>query len=372
MQNADPMRPRVADGAGPSRAPEGKFQTMKVGTSRLAAALRMMLAGVFAVLPLPARRAADQWVVYEGSDGPGKGKSIVLLAGDEEYRSEEGLPMLGKILSRRHGFKCTVLFSQDEDGTINPNNSSNVPGMHLLRSADLAILQFRFRELPDESMKHFVDYLQSGKPLIAIRTATHAFHYSKNKGSPYASYSWDSKDWPGGFGRQVLGDTWINHHGVHGRESTRGIIEPANANHAVLRGVQEVWGPTDVYGITHLRPDDTILLRGQTLSGMNPGDAPNDGKSLMPLVWTRDYTWDNGRTSRLLTSTIGAAVDLQSEGLRRMFVNACYWLTGLEVPERANVDYVGTYDPTFFGFNKFKKGVKVGDHVLEQQSPVRK
>ena len=339
---------------------------MKIQTSTLATTVRVMLACALALLPAP---AADRWVVYEGGAGPGQGKSIVLLAGDEEYRSEEGLPMLAKILSRRHGFKCTLLFSQDEDATIDPNNSSNVPGMELLDSADLAILQFRFRELPDESMKHFVDYLHSGKPLIAIRTATHAFNYTKNKQSPYARYSWDSQDWPGGFGRQVLGDTWINHHGVHGRESTRGIIEPANANHPVLRSVKEVWGPTDVYGIIHLEPNDTILLRGQTLSGMNPNDPPNESKSLMPLVWTREYTWENGKRSRTLTSTIGAAIDLKNEDIRRMFVNACYWLTGLSVPRRANVDYVDPYDPTFFGFDKFKKGVKVGNHKLRPSGP---
>ena len=88
--------------------------------------------------------------------------------------------MLGKILSQRHGFKCTVLFSVNPDtGTIDPVNQTNVPGMHLLDSADLVILLFRFRELPDADMKHFVDYLQAGKPVIALRTATHAFQYSR-------------------------------------------------------------------------------------------------------------------------------------------------------------------------------------------------
>ena len=65
--------------------------------------------------------AADPWVTYDGHDGPGKGKHVVLVSGDEEYRSEEALPQLGKILARHHGFKCTVLFAVDpKDGTINP------------------------------------------------------------------------------------------------------------------------------------------------------------------------------------------------------------------------------------------------------------
>ena len=82
----------------------------------------------------PAAPLLAAGVVYEGKDGPGQGKHIVLVAGDEEYRSEEALPQLGKILATRHGFKCTVLFPIGDDGTINPN-ASNIPGLEALESA---------------------------------------------------------------------------------------------------------------------------------------------------------------------------------------------------------------------------------------------
>src|SRR4051794_5926721 len=72
--------------------------------------------------------AADEWVTYPGGDGPGKGKHVVFVSGDEEYRSEEGLPQLAKILAKRHGFRCTVLFAVDpKDGTISPNVKDNIP-----------------------------------------------------------------------------------------------------------------------------------------------------------------------------------------------------------------------------------------------------
>src|SRR6266705_1612831 len=104
-------------------------------------------------------RAGD-WVVYEGKQGPGKGKQIVFLSGDEEYRSEESLPMLAKILAERHGFKCTVLFSiNPQTGEIDPNNSTNIPGIEALDTADLVVMLCRFRVLPDDKLKHFVDYL---------------------------------------------------------------------------------------------------------------------------------------------------------------------------------------------------------------------
>jgi hypothetical protein len=99
---------------------------------------------------------ADPWVVSEGSDGPGKGKHVVLVSGDEEYRSEEALPQLAKILATHHGFKCTVLFAVGKDGTIDPNRSDNIPGLEALRTADLMIIATRFRDLPDDQMKKVV------------------------------------------------------------------------------------------------------------------------------------------------------------------------------------------------------------------------
>src|SRR5947209_14524726 len=136
--------------------------------------LPLFLATLLAGLAAAPTEAADPWVVYEGGDGPGKGKHIVLVSGDEEYRSEEALPQLAKILATRHGFKCTVLFAIDsKDETINPNKNNNIPGLEALDKADLMVIFTRFRNLPDEQMKHIVDYVEAGKPIVGLRTATH-------------------------------------------------------------------------------------------------------------------------------------------------------------------------------------------------------
>src|SRR5215469_5242556 len=149
---------------------------------------RALLLAAAGLLP-SALHAADPWVVYEGGDGPGKGKHIVLVSGDEEYRSEEALPQLAKILARRHGFKCTVLFAIDpKDGTINPN-VSNIPGLEALKTADLMVIFTRFRDLPDEQMKHIVDYVESGRPVVGMRTATHAFDIKPGK--TYSRWSYN-------------------------------------------------------------------------------------------------------------------------------------------------------------------------------------
>ena len=309
-------------------------------------------------------------LVYEGKEGPGKGKHIVLIAGDEEYRSEEALPMLGKILAVRHGFTCTVLFSLDpETGVIDPGNQTNIPGTELLRDADVMVLFLRFRELPDVQMKPIVAFVESGKPILGIRTATHSFQYKRNKKSPYAHYTSFNKKWRNGFGKQILGETWVSHHGHHGRESTRGIVADDMKGHPIVRGVSDIWGPTDVYGVRKLPEDAKVLVKGQVLAGMKPGDPPLAGRKndpMMPLIWIREMKMDDGGTRRVICSTIGASQDFESAGLRRCVVNACYWGMGLEakIPARSDVNYVGKYAPTRFGFKKYTPGIKPSDHAL--------
>jgi type 1 glutamine amidotransferase len=311
---------------------------------------------------------ADDGVVYEGRNGPGLGQRIVLVSGDEEYRSEEALPQLGKILARHHGFACTVLFAIDpKTGEINPSCVENTPGLEALKAADLMVIATRFRNLPDAQMKHLVNYVESGKPVIGIRTATHAFRIPQDRA--YARYSFDSKEWDAGFGRQVLGETWIAHHGEHGRESTRGVIAPEAKDHPIVKGCEDIWGPSDVYRVRlPLSGDGRALILGQVLEGMNPEDKPVAGPKndpRMPVAWTRTYRSAQGKEGRVFTTTMGAATDLESEGLRRLLVNACYWCVGLKdrIPDKAKVDMVGEYRPLPFGFNGFKKGVKPANHA---------
>lgn len=324
------------------------------------ALLMAAMIGIFAVTALP---AADT-VVFEGKSGPGVGKHIVFLSGDEEYRSEEGLPQLAKILAERHGFKCTVLFAiNPTNGTIDPNYNKSLPGAEALDSADVIVMLLRFREWPDAQMKHFVDAYLAGKPIIALRTSTHAFNYSTDSKSPYAKFSWNSTAWPGGFGKQVLGETWIAHHGAHKKEATRGIIEPSARDNPILRGVDDIFCTTDVY--TANPPQDvTILVRGEVLSGMNPTNLPVTGPKnnpMQPVAWTRLYRNETGNTNRIFCTTMGAATDLTNEGLRRLIVNAIFWGENLQVPDKVDVRLVGPYHPTMYGFDGFVRGVKPDD-----------
>jgi type 1 glutamine amidotransferase len=317
--------------------------------------------------------AADPWIEYKGGDGPGKGKKVVLVSGDEEYRSEEALPQLGKILAKRHGFDCTVLFAIDpKTGEINPNVITNIPGLEKLKDADLMVIFTRMRNLPDDQMQHIVEYVESGRPIVALRTSTHAFQL---KDSKYQKYTWNHDKWDGGFGRQVLGETWINHHGGHGSESTGGIIPDDAKDHPILRGIKDgdIWGPTDVYGVTLPLPGDSKpLVLGAVLAGMKPDSKPVEGKKndpMMPVAWTKSYKGESGKTSRIFTTTMGASQDMVAEGTRRMLVNACYWAVGLEgkIPEKSDVAIVGKFEPRPFSFNGAAKGVKPADHAMDAE-----
>lgn len=338
----------------------------KAGVSMMAIVALMVITYVSS----PSGAADTPWIVYEGGAGPGAGKNIVFVTGDEEYRSEESMPMLAKILAVHHGFKCTVLFAiNKETGRIDPVTLDNIPGLEALDKADLMVLFTRFRELPDEQMKHIIDYTNSGKPIVALRTATHPFNYDKRKDSPYAKWSWQNREkgFEGGYGRQVLGETWISHYGEHQKESTRGVIAPGMENQPLVRGVGTIWGPSDVYGLTTLNGDCKLVIMGLILSGMKPDDKPNENKKPLPVAWIKSYKGESGKTARIFTTTMGHAGDLKDENFRRLLVNACYWGLGMEdkIPAKGNVDILGQYDPFPIGFGGFKKGLKPADHKLE-------
>ncbi len=309
----------------------------------------------------PPIRAAEAFLVFE-PHGTAKGKNIVLIGGDEEYRSEETLPQLAKILSTYHGFRCTVLFAIDrKTGTIDPDQLDNIPGLEALDSADLLVILTRFRDLQDDQMKHIVDYVESGKPIVGMRTATHAFQLKSS--STFGRYNWNAPD--GGFGRRVLGETWIRHHGEHGKQSTLGVFNPKEAKHPILTGVHDgqLWSKTDVYEVHLPLPGDSrVLVFGQVISGMDPKDPPVSGAvndPMMPIAWVKSYTGSSGKRARVFTTTLGTSEDLLTEANRRLMVNACYWALGLErqIAANANVSLVGEYHPHPFGFGGFVKGL---------------
>ena len=329
----------------------------------------LLLAGCLA---FPGRASAQNphLVVYEGGRGPGAGKHIVFLAGDHEYRSEESLPALARILARHYGFKCSVFFTTNpETGFIDPD-SSNISGLEALRTADLLVVFLRFKDFPDAQMQHVVDYLDRGGPIVGFRTATHAFQIQRPD-AKFLKYTWKGVEgYTGGFGRQILGETWVTHYGKNHVQSSKLVLQPDQARHPILSGVKDVWVQSGGYTANPIEGSTTLAM-GQILDGMTPDSPPAKDKQLMPVAWYRSYTGASGKSGRVFTTTHGASEDLLNDGFRRMSVNAIIWAAGLEAAIRPDSDiaFVGPYQPSTYSFGGFVKGVKPAD-LARWDSPI--
>ena len=323
-------------------------------------------------------------VTWNGADGPnaegpGAGKHIVFLAGDHEYRSEEILPAMARAMAWNQGFTTTTLFTLDSLGFILPG-SSNMQGLEVLETADLVVMGLRFQDFPEEEMQHIVDYLERGGPIVGIRTSTHAF---ANIEGVHERFNWNyqGEDWPLGFGRQVLGETWVRHYGTNHEQSSNLVIEPGMESHPIMTGLDSfpAAGMPDDQPFAHvlsggywadpMQPSE-VLVRGVVLNGMESDASPDPSKDRVPVAWTRTYVGtgvDTGEPQaapgRVFTTTHGASEDFADDGFRRMMINAAFWAMGMEdaITPDLVIDFVGPYHPSEFAFEGYRRGVRPSD-----------
>lgn len=318
--------------------------------------------------------SADR-VIYEGSEGPGVGKHILFIASDHEYRGEETCPAIARILAKRYGFKCTVLFGQTEEGVIKPG-SSKIPGIETIADADMLFLFLRFINPEDEWLKQFEGYLKRGGPVLGLRTTTHAFNGIKGD---YAFFNFNHSDpnFVGGFGRQILGETWnpklgAGHYGRNHQFATAMHSVPENSEHPVLRGVGEMHAMAGAYSARPM-PGSTILATNQVLQSMEAGAPPVADKEPQPAAWVREYQYEGGPKGRVFCSTQGASEDILSDGVRRLIINATLWCMGMEkeISADADISFVGPYNPSTFSFKPSITDARPGE-IEGFESPILK
>jgi len=298
-------------------------------------------------------------LVYEGTEGVGKGTHIVFLASDHEYRCEETCPALARVLAKHHGFKCTVLLGVNKDGFLEAG-ASNIHHMDALKDADLLVIFARFLNLPGDQMDHLVDYLDRGGPVVGLRTSSHAFKIPAD--SPYAKYDFKSKvkGYEKGFGHQVLGNTWVGHYGKNHSQGTRIEIVDAQKDHVILTGVKDnAFCHAGAY-VGEPGPDFTVLTNSQPLNGMKKDSPADESKPPSPSTWTRHYASKDGKKHRVFHSTQGASEDILDDDYRRLLINGIFWAVGKEADIKPDnkVSIVGPYKPTTFSFSGCVKGVK--------------
>lgn len=300
-------------------------------------------------------------LLFSFAPGTAAAQHVVFVTGDEEYRSEESMPMLARILERDYGMQATVLFAVDEEGFIDPNRADHIPGLAALESADLMVMFTRFRALPDSQLQHILDYAESGRPMVGFRTSTHAFSYPDD--SPHAARL--NSDWP----REVFGQRWIVHHG-HFDDGNVPLtaVQPLEwrVAHPILRGVEPFQAFSWLYhvdgGGDELYGDSRVLLTGTALQtsqaeGVESGRYPLTN----PVAWTKSYTGAAGSPARVFFTTLGHPYDFHDESMRKLALNGILWALGLEQripPEGARADPVEPYEPNNSGFGEqFKQGV---------------
>ena len=244
---------------------------------------------------------------------------VVFVTGDDEYRSEVTMPMIARILEAKHGMRTSVAYARPT-----PQSKENIEGLEALRTADLAVFYMRYRKLPDDQLQLILDYVNSGKPMIGLRTTTHGFLYPADH--KHAAQN-------DGFGRDVFGQKWLYHNG-HSSSTDVSVI-PEQADHPILRGVAEEFTVRSwLYQVLPLNGNCTPLLMGKAVNSERKDPEPN------PVAWTKDY-----KGAKVFFTTLGHPDDFKVESVRKLLVNAIYWALEKEVPkEGANAEVQGTYE----------------------------
>jgi type 1 glutamine amidotransferase len=278
---------------------------------------------------------------------------VVLIAGDEEYRSEETLPMLAAILRRDHGYRTRLLFSLDEEGLVDPERLDHIPGTEVLSEADLLVLFTRFRALPEKQLEPILAYARSGRPIVGLRTATHAFRYPMEH--PRAEALND--EWP----QEVLGQRWITHHG-HFDEGEAPLTEvtPIDTDHPTMRGVGSFEAFSWLYhvdgGGDSLPETATRLANGRAIKSGH-GDSSRFPRT-NPVTWAIERD-EPGLPRRVFFTTLGHPYDFRSEDARRMLVQGVLWsLERSDSIPREGLPVVAPpgWNPTNAGFGSQRTG----------------
>ncbi|NNJ24051.1 hypothetical protein LzC2_00980 [Planctomycetes bacterium LzC2] len=289
----------------------------------------------------------------EEATSPTSPAKVVLIAADDEYRSEESMPMLAALLKRDHGIEPVLLFSQSKDGRVAPSRMDHIPGLEALEDADLLVLFTRWRDLPVDQMAKIVAYVERGGPVVGFRTATHAFKFSADH--PYA-------DWNETKIAALVGQRWIVHHGhfSDGEAPLTRVTTSENATSPILNGVET---PFDAYswlyhvtgGGDALAPESTPLLTGETLrSRQLQGGRGDRYPPVQPVAWTKTnpFSPTGVEPGRVFFTTLGHPYDFKLPAVRRLSVQGVLWALGreAEIPaEGVRTDVVVPYAPTNSG-----------------------
>lgn len=222
---------------------------------------------------------------------------VAMIVSDDHYHADKTLPAFAQMLRERHGCYCTIAHGQGK---------ADIPGLDELQAADVTVLFIRRLALPKEQLDKIRAYVDAGKPLVALRTACHAFSIKKD-GPP------GTDQWPT-FDKEVLGGDYHDH--VGNRTEIRAV--PGAAGHPILAHIDPpAWtSNSQLYKMSPLDKDATLLLRGAA-EGFDE-----------PIAWTRQY-----KGGRVFFCSLGHWNDFANSQFRTLLVNGIYWAMNKPVPD---------------------------------------
>lgn len=241
---------------------------------------------------------------------------VVFVTGDHEYSGEETLPIIAAELEKNYGMRAVVLKAYP-----NHNSEKNIPGLEILKDADLAVFYLRWRQLPQDQLDLIDAYLKTGKPVMGFRTTTHAFNFPKDdprvKWNAFGEFALNS---PPGWGGKA-GHTHYGHN-----SSTDVTIVKEQAKNPILTGVNPSFHARS--WLYRVLPDYPV--KGSTWLLMGKAVNPDKVATENPVAWTGT----NSFGGKVFMTTLGHPDDFREESFQRLIVNAIHWELGQKVPKK--------------------------------------
>ena len=267
------------------------------------------------------------------SQAPCHGPRVVFVIGEGAYRTEETLPAFAERELAPLGFRTTIVRADAKD-------KNHFPGIEALKDADLLVLSVRRRTLPEAELALIRGHLEAGKPLVAIRTASHAFTLGSGAPSAPAGHA----QWPH-FDVEVLGGHYAGDLG--NKDGTDITPAPGALEHPILTGVTPTvfHSAGSLYKSVDLGPDTHELLLGRALE---------KGKTVSyPVAWTNTF-----KKARVFYTSLGHPDDFQVPAFNRILVNAIQWVLAADLPgKQANAA------PAAAGRDRYKEGLAANEQV---------
>lgn len=240
----------------------------------------------------------------------------VIVVGTHHYSPEQTMPQLARVLERI-GFRVSVLLPEGD-----PEDNANGVGIHgleVLGRADVAVFFMRFLALSDEQFAAVELYVRSGRPVVGLRTSTHAFRYPKN----HPRFEWNTR-----FGRDVLGTRYV----AHQSGATECQVVPSQCKHPILVGLgEECFVSGGSLYLTALQPGCVPLVLGTGQRDRPRLIESPFGTFYLPQRATDivAWTWQNRYDARVFGTSLGHPADFAGTATMRVILNGIRWSAGL-------------------------------------------